>query len=78
MAQVVPAGEGVTVSGALTVRDRSRQISFPATVEAAGDGDITLDATVTVDRSEFGLTWNQMGMASMKNTIAIHAVFTKD
>ncbi len=76
--KVVPAGEGVTVSGTLTVRDRSRQISFPATVEAAGDGDLTLDATVAVDRSEFGLTWNQMGMASMKNTIAIHAVFTKD
>ena len=74
----MPAGEGVTVSGTLTVRDHSRQISFPATVEAAGDGDMTLDATVAVDRSEFGLTWNQMGMASMKNTIAIHAVFTKD
>jgi polyisoprenoid-binding protein YceI len=76
--KVVPDGEGVTVSGTLTVRDRSRQISFPATVEAAGDGDLALDATVAVDRSEFGLTWNQMGMASMKNTIAIHAVFTKD
>ncbi len=76
--KVVPADEGVTVSGALTVRDRSRQISFPATVEAAGDGDLALDAAVAVDRSEFGLTWNQMGMASMKNTIAIHAVFTKD
>ena len=76
--KVVPADEGVTVSGALTVRDRSRPISFPATVEAAGDGDLALDATVAVDRSEFGLTWNQMGMASMKNTIAIHAVFTKD
>ncbi len=76
--KVVPADEGVTVSGSLTVRDRSRQISFPATVEAAGDGDLALDAAVAVDRSEFGLTWNQMGMASMKNTIAIHAVFTKD
>ena len=75
--KVMPADEGVTVSGALTVRDRSRPISFPATV-AADDGDLALDATVAVDRSEFGLTWNQMGMASMKNTIAIHAVFTKD
>ncbi len=36
-----------------------------------------LDATVQVDRSEFGLTWNQLGMTSMKNTITIHAVFTK-
>jgi len=78
VAKVVPAAEGVTVSGTLTVRDRSRQISFPATVGLAGDNDITLDAAVQVDRSEFGLTWNQLGMASMHNTIGIHAVFTKD
>jgi polyisoprenoid-binding protein YceI len=76
--KVVPDGEGVTVSGTLTVRDRSREISFPATASLAADGEIALDATVEVDRSEFGLTWNSMGMTSMKNTIAIHAVFTKD
>lgn len=76
--KVVPADEGVTVSGALTVRDHSGPISFPATVSLAGDGEIALDATVQVDRSEFGLTWNQLGMASMKNTIGIHAVFTRD
>ncbi|WP_322755359.1 YceI family protein [Frankia sp. Cas3] len=28
-------------------------------------------------RSAFGLTWNQMGMAAMKNTITIHAVFLR-
>ena len=36
-----------------------------------------LDADVKVNRADFGLTWNQMGMASMNNTITIHAVFTK-
>ena len=76
--KLVLAGEGVTVSGTLTVRDRSRPISFPATVAVADDGGISLDATVQVDRSEFGLTWNRMGMVSMKNTVTIHAVFTKD
>ncbi len=76
--KIDPDGPGVTVSGALAVRDRSRQITFPATVELTGDGEIALDATVQVDRSEFGLTWNQLGMSSMKNTIGIHAFFTKD
>ena len=42
------------------------------------DGDeLQLDAEVTVNRGDFGLTWNQMGMASMDNTLAIHAVFTR-
>ncbi len=74
---LAPASEGVTISGTLTVRDQSRPLSFPATVALAGDSEAVLDATVQVDRSEFGLTWNQMGMVSMKNTVTIHAVFTR-
>jgi polyisoprenoid-binding protein YceI len=73
---LAPAGDGVTVSGQLTVRERSQPISFPAAVTLAG-GEVVLDATVHVDRSDFGLTWNQLGMASMKNTIAIHAVLAR-
>jgi polyisoprenoid-binding protein YceI len=75
--KLVPADEGVTVSGHLTVRDQSGPISFSATVALAGDGEVALDATVLVDRSEFGVTINKVGMLSMKNTVAVHAVFTK-
>jgi polyisoprenoid-binding protein YceI len=74
---IVPAGEGVTVSGTLTVRDRSRPLSFPATVALTGDNEVVLDATLQVDRAEFGLTWNKMGMVSMNNTVTIHAVLTR-
>ena len=74
---LAPAGDGVTVSGQLTVRERSQPISFPAAVTVAGDDEMVFDATVHVDRSDFGLTWNQLGMASMKNTIAIHAVLAR-
>ncbi len=55
----------------------SRPLSFPATVSAAGGGELSLDAEIQVDRSDFGLAWNQMGMSSMHNTITMHAVFTK-
>jgi polyisoprenoid-binding protein YceI len=76
--KIVPAADGVTVSGSITVRDRSQPVTFPATVTLTGDGEVALDATIEVDRSEFGLTWNQLGMASMKNAVTIHAVFTKN
>jgi polyisoprenoid-binding protein YceI len=73
-----PAGDGVTVTGTLTVRDRTRPVSFPATVSVSGDGsEVTFDGELHVNRSDFGLNWNQLGMASMHNTITIHAVFTK-
>jgi polyisoprenoid-binding protein YceI len=68
---------GATVSGTLTVRERSQPISLPVTAALSGDGTAVLDATIPVDRSDFGLTWNQLGMASMKNTVTVHAVFTR-
>ncbi len=74
---LTPADEGASISGTLTVRDSSRPVTFPASASGLDDGAIALDATLQVDRSEFGLSWNQLGMSSMKNTITIHAVFTR-
>jgi polyisoprenoid-binding protein YceI len=75
--QVQPSSEGITVAGRLTVRGRTRPVTFPAKVSVAGSGEVWLDTEVQVNRADFGLTWNQMGMVSMKNTITVHAVFGK-
>jgi polyisoprenoid-binding protein YceI len=72
-----PAGQGVAVTGALTVRGRTRPLAFDAAAAAHGDGEVCLDAEVHVNRADFGLTWNLLGMASMHNTLIIHAVFTR-
>jgi polyisoprenoid-binding protein YceI len=72
-----PSSEGVTVTGQLTVRDRTRPVTFPATVSVADSGEVWLDAEIHINRADFGLTWNQMGMASMNNTLTIHAVFAR-
>jgi len=74
--QVTPSGEGVTVTGTLTVRDRTRPLTFGATVSTPDTGEIELDAEIQVNRSDYGMTWSPMRMASMDNTITIHAVFT--
>jgi polyisoprenoid-binding protein YceI len=65
------------VTGALTVRGRTRPLSFDAAAAVHGDGEVWLDAEVQVNRADFGLTWNLMGMASMHNTLTIHSVFTR-
>jgi polyisoprenoid-binding protein YceI len=72
-----PSGLGVAVTGALTVRGRTRPLSFDAAVAVHGDGEVWLDAEVHINRADFGLTWNLMGMASMHNTLTIHSVFTR-
>ena len=71
------SGDSARVTGTLTVRDRTRPLSFDATVSAPDGAEVWLDAEVKVNRGDFGLTWNQMGMASMDNTITIHAVFSR-
>jgi polyisoprenoid-binding protein YceI len=71
------SGQGVAVTGTLTVRGRTRPMAFDAAASVQADGGIWLDAEVRVNRADFGLTWNQLGMVSMNNTLAIHAVFTR-
>jgi polyisoprenoid-binding protein YceI len=73
---VSPAADGVTVAGSLTVRGTTRPVSFGAAV-SGDDSALTLDAEVPVDRADYGLTFNQLGMMAMKSTITIHAVFTR-
>ena len=72
-----PSGDGATVTGALTVRDRTRLVSFEAMVCAPLDGEVWLDAQASINRADFGLTWNPMGVLSMTNALKIHAVFTR-
>jgi polyisoprenoid-binding protein YceI len=74
--RVTPSAEGVTVAGALTVRDRTRPVSFAARV-SGDEAQVVLDGETEVNRADFGLTWNQLGMTSMNNTITVHAVFTR-
>jgi polyisoprenoid-binding protein YceI len=73
---IEPGNGAARVTGSLTVRGQTRPVSFDATVSSA-DGETWLDGEIQVNRADFGLTWNQMGMASMRNTITVHAVFTR-
>jgi polyisoprenoid-binding protein YceI len=71
-----PAGGGVRVTGSLTVRGRTHPLSFDAQVSAAA-GEVRLEAEVPVNRADFGLTYSPLRMASLKNTITVNAVFTR-
>jgi len=74
---IQPSGQGVAVTGALTVRGCTRPLSFDAAVVVPDASEIWLDAEVHINRADFGLTWNLLGLASMDNTLTIHAVFTR-
>jgi polyisoprenoid-binding protein YceI len=71
------SGQSVAVTGALTVHGCTRPLSFDAAASVRGGAEICLDAEVIINRADFGLTWNLMGMASMNNTLTIHAIFIR-
>jgi polyisoprenoid-binding protein YceI len=71
------SGHGLAMTGALTVRDRTLLVSFSAAASLQDDGEIWLDGEVHINRADFGLSWNQLRMASMNNTLTVHAVFTR-
>ncbi|MCX4765560.1 YceI family protein [Streptomyces sp. NBC_01275] len=70
-------GGAVQVSGQLTVRGISRPHSFTAKLTGADADALTLDAEFTVDRGEFGLGWNQMGMIRGLTTVTATLRFTR-
>jgi len=75
--RIQQSGEGVTVTGTLTVRGRTRPLTFPAKVAVAGPSEVWLNAEIQVNRADFGLIWNLMGIASTQNRITVNAVFAK-
>jgi polyisoprenoid-binding protein YceI len=76
-ASVTLAGESAAIAGTLTVRDRTRPVTVDATVSASSPDEISIDAELPVNRGDYGITFNQLGMMSLDNTITIHAVFTR-
>jgi polyisoprenoid-binding protein YceI len=69
--------DGVAVNGKLTVRDRTRPLGFPVRVSVLGQNEVALDGEAQINRKEFGLSFSFVGMASMENTLVVHALFTR-
>jgi polyisoprenoid-binding protein YceI len=72
-----PSGQGVAVTGVLTVRGRTRPLNFEAATAVQDNGEVWLDGEVHVNQADFGLTWNLLGTVGRANSLTIHAVFTR-
>ncbi|MFI9804265.1 YceI family protein [Streptomyces sp. NPDC052301] len=70
-------GDSVRVTGELTVRGVSRPLSFPARLAGASAEALTLEAEFDVDRAEFGMGWNQLGMMRGLTTVTAALRFAR-
>ncbi|MFF2996384.1 YceI family protein [Streptomyces sp. NPDC057950] len=74
---VVAQNDTVEVTGQLTVRGVTRPQPVVARVTAASAEDVTLATEFTVDRDQFDMGWNQMGMLRGLTTVVGTLVFTR-
>lgn len=71
-----PTDEGAAVTGTLAVRGTTQPLSLQAAVSVRGDGEVVLGAVVQINRADFGLTWNLLGMTGWVSTVTVQAAFT--
>ncbi|MGX1907735.1 YceI family protein [Streptomyces phaeochromogenes] len=67
----------VEISGQLTARGISRPQTATARVTGATASAVTLTAEFAVDREQFGMGWNQMGMIRGLTTVTATLAFTR-
>jgi polyisoprenoid-binding protein YceI len=71
-----PAGsDSAQASGTLTAAGKTKPIAVSARITEATDEAITLAADADIDRADFGMTWNRVGMISGLAHISVVARF---
>ncbi|MER6710603.1 YceI family protein [Streptomyces sp. NPDC000877] len=70
-------GDQVHVVGQLTVRGISRPLSLNARLTDSDATGLTLDTEFSVDREQFGMGWNQLGMIRGRTTVTATLRFTR-
>lgn len=67
----------VAVEGELTVAGVTKPLSFSAAVTEAAENAVTLRAQLEIDRRDFGMKWNQLGMISKVGKVTMVTRFTR-
>jgi polyisoprenoid-binding protein YceI len=67
----------VAVTGTLTVAGKTRPLALTAQVTEATAGAITLAATIDIDRADFGMTWNRLGIIKGNAQVSVVARFVR-
>jgi polyisoprenoid-binding protein YceI len=69
--------DSVATTGTLTVAGRARPLTLTARITVATHQVITLTADAEIDRGDFGMSWNQLGMIKGKAHVSVVARFVK-
>jgi polyisoprenoid-binding protein YceI len=69
--------DSVTTTGTLTVTGQTRPLTVIARITEATDQAITITAEAEIDRTNFGMSWNQLGMMKGNAHVSVVARFVR-
>jgi polyisoprenoid-binding protein YceI len=70
-------GNAAELRASLTIKDITAELPLPVTISELGDGSVRISAKTTVDRTQFGMDWNRVGVIGKAATAAADAVFVR-
>jgi polyisoprenoid-binding protein YceI len=73
----VHPADATRLQAALTVRGSSRPIELPVTVQTLDDGAVRVSGGCTVNRRDFGVSGNLLGMVGPVTELSADLVFTR-
>jgi polyisoprenoid-binding protein YceI len=68
----------VVLNGELQVHGVTRPVELTARIDQESASSATLSAEVIIDRADFGLAWNRMGMINGKAALSVEAQFSRE
>jgi polyisoprenoid-binding protein YceI len=70
-------GDSATAEGTLTVAGQTRPLAVNARITEATDSAITLAADAEINRADYGMNWNQLGMIKGNAQVSVVARFVR-
>ena len=70
-------GKSADLRANFTIKGNTAPVPLPVTVTELDDGSIRIVGETKVDRAQFGLDWNKLGMVGPTATTAVDAVFVR-
>ncbi len=71
------AGDAAELQSTFSIRGVTAPVLLPVHVSTLHDGSIQVSATTEIDRGQFGIGWNQLGMVAKTATVSADAYFVR-
>jgi polyisoprenoid-binding protein YceI len=71
------AGEAADLQATFTIKGVTAPVPLPVQVSALGDGAVRVTAHTEIDRDQFDISWNRLGMVSKTATVSADAYFVR-